>query len=137
LQFDHGAARDGPRVPPLLVVLLDRVGELVEIGVERAEEARERMPAETSLAELDTRDERGVGAEQTPELSLRQFGAAAEHPEATAERELVALSRRCIVGLLWSNLRYPSITSKSSAGARRIPPPAWHRENKGRVSFPG
>jgi hypothetical protein len=54
LQFDHEAARDGPRVPPLLVVLLDRVGEVVEIGVESAEEARQRMPAETSLAELDT-----------------------------------------------------------------------------------
>lgn len=55
-----------------IVVLLDRVGELVEVGVERTKEPRQGVPAKAARSALDTRDECGVGAEQIAELALGQ-----------------------------------------------------------------
>lgn len=84
-------------------VLLDRVGELVEVGVERTEEPRQRVPANAAYSALDAGDECSVSAQQVAKLALGQPGVLPEHSESAAERELVTFSRWWIGGSLWPN----------------------------------
>lgn len=72
-------------------MLLDRISQLVEVGIERTKEPRQGVPAKAARSALDTRDECGVGAKHVAELSLGQSGALPERSESSAERDLVVL----------------------------------------------
>ena len=135
----------GGRLGSRVVGLVDRAGQLVEVCAEDAQEALEGVPAHATLAALDARHERGVGAKLLGDLFLGHPSLVAKLAEGSTEQELVLLgSGRVGFARHWQNARvvrqkapgsfWPKLgmlfRSKISAGARLSPPPAWHREFK-------
>jgi hypothetical protein len=87
------------------------------------------MPPEAALASLDAGDERGVGAEQRAELSLRQSSSSAKRSESATEHKLILFGRRWVDGSFWPNLCYPpTVLETLCRGTWWYRPPAWHRE---------
>jgi hypothetical protein len=78
---------------------VDRVGELVQVGVEDPQEPLEGVPADAPLAALDAADQRCVGCEAVAHLLLGQAGAAAQVAERTAKDDLVLLCRGGVGGV--------------------------------------
>ena len=133
--------------------LVHCAGQLVQVGAEDAQEALERVPTHATLAALDARYERGVGAKLLGDLFLRHSGLVAKLAERSTEQELVLLgggrvgfarhrrnaraARPKVPGSFWPKLGM-LFRSKISAGARLSPPPAWqcaqHDQQLGGVS---
>lgn len=75
---------------PLL--LLDGVGQLVEVRTERLQEALDSEPLHASPAALDTRDVGGIHPEAASKLLLRDTGLIAQRSQRAAEHGELGIS---------------------------------------------
>jgi hypothetical protein len=67
----------------------DLGGEVAEAGVEGAEEADHRVPANTAPTSLDLRDVGRVDREEVGQRLLREVAVLAEFAKRAAEHELL------------------------------------------------
>jgi hypothetical protein len=72
-----------------LLGAVDRSGQLVEVGAEDAQDALERVPADTPLATLDTGYERGVCSKLFGDPFLGHACLVAEFAEGSTEDEMI------------------------------------------------
>lgn len=79
---------------------VDRVCQLVQVGVEGGQETQDRMPADPSLAALDPRDVGQVDTHASRQLALRDPSAVAQPAERSSENDLISLSVGGIRGVV-------------------------------------
>jgi hypothetical protein len=65
------------------------VGELVKVGVERAQDTQERVPTHAPVAVLDLRDVGGFHADRGRDLLLQEPGLVAQGAQRVPERYVV------------------------------------------------
>lgn len=68
-----------------LALGIDRVGELVQVGVEDPQEAKQGMPADAAMAVLDLRDVGGADIDAARQRLLREPGSVAQRPQRSPE----------------------------------------------------
>jgi hypothetical protein len=114
------------RGPTLLLDLRDRIGELVQIGAERGQEAQEGMPADAAVAVLNLGYVRGSDLDTGGELLLRQSCPITQGAQRVTKGDVVPGG---VVGGLdhpsslyrWAKLRYARRTIQSAPATRQRP----------------
>ena len=84
----------------LVFLLVDRFGELLEVGVERSQESLDGEPLDATSASLDPRDVCGVHLEALGEFLLGDPGCVAQATKRPAEKAQLIIAVRLAHGCL-------------------------------------
>lgn len=74
-----------PRQARSILHMVDRVGKLAQVGVERTQEAQESVPADAAVAVLDLRDVGGADINAARQLLLREPGSVPQCPQRSTK----------------------------------------------------
>ncbi len=117
--------------PSAIVFRLDlgyRVGELVQIGAERAKKALDREPLDASSSSLDARYIGRVHLEARCKLLLRYLGLIPQRSERAAEDDQIDVS--CVLGqgrAVWYSGSGYAMLQRSNI----VPPRRWNGRGRG------
>src|SRR5580693_1549844 len=78
----------------LAFVLVNRLGEMLEVGVERSQESLDRKPLDAASASLDPRDVCGIHLEALREFLLGDSGCVAQATKCAAKKAQLGIADR-------------------------------------------
>ncbi len=107
----------GSTPTPSIMLRVDRVGELAQIGVESTQETHGGVPADASLTTLNPTHKRRMCIEAFGKLLLREPGLVSQLAQGQAEDELIAFGGGSVGGLVHGG--------NARVAVPHIPEPFW------------